>query len=277
MSIHNNFRAGGVGAGPSRVAYATDYTADPDARDCVGHGTNVASIAAGYDAAPDGNSRFGMGVAPWARVGASKIFRCNGSFGLSGTAASYRGVAGAAWDRGARISNNSWGDNRWGEYTTTAQEYDRLVRDSKPGTGANQQMVEVFAAGNDGVGVGNGSIDSPGTAKNVITVGASENIRSLGTDACGVSDAEANDADDLLDLSSRGPTDDLRVKPDLVAPGTHVTGARPSTAGLHRLLAVHQGLTRRQPAVRGLVGHVAGRAAGGGRGGADSSLVRRRA
>ena len=29
-------------------------------------------------------------------------------------------------------------------------------------------------------------------------------------------------------FSGRGPTEDLRQKPDLVAPGTHVVGARPS-------------------------------------------------
>ncbi len=172
--------------------------------------------------------RFGTGVAPWARIGASKIFRCSGAFGLDGLAPSYRRVVEDAWDRGARISNNSWGEPRSGAYTTVAREYDSLVRDANAAQSGNQEMVQVFAAGNDGVSVGNGSIDAPGTAKNVITVGASENIRSLGTtDACGVSDAEANDADDLLDISSRGPTDDLRVKPDLVAPGTHVTGARP--------------------------------------------------
>ena len=34
-----------------RVGYAHDYTADPDATDCGGHGTNVASIAAGLSTA----------------------------------------------------------------------------------------------------------------------------------------------------------------------------------------------------------------------------------
>ena len=38
------------------------------------------------------------------------------------------------------------------------------------------------------------------------------------------------------DISSRGPTDDLRLKPDLVAPGSHITGARASAHRLHRQL-----------------------------------------
>ena len=64
----------------------------------------------------------------------------------------------------------------------------------------------------------------------MITVGASENVRPIGaTDGCGVTDAGANSAKDIIDFSSRGPTDDLRTKPDVVAPGTHVTGAQPQT------------------------------------------------
>ena len=60
-------------------------------------------------------------------------------------------------------------------------------------------MVEVFSAGNDGDGNGNpldpkgdegyGSVTSPGTAKNVITVGAAESVRGSGTDGCGVTNA----------------------------------------------------------------------------------------
>ena len=64
----------------------------------------------------------------------------------------------------------------------------------------------------------------------MITVGASENVRPIGaTDGCGVTDAGANSARDIIDFSSRGPTDDGRIKPDIVAPGTHVTGAQPQT------------------------------------------------
>ena len=57
------------------------------------------------------------------------------------------------------------------------------MRDAQSGTPGNQQMVEVFAAGNDGDGIagsdneGYGSIHAEGSAKNVITVGASEGVR----------------------------------------------------------------------------------------------------
>ena len=66
----------------------------------------------------------------------------------------------------------------------------------------------------------------------MITVGASENVRpSSGLSDCDEPDFMADSARDILDFSSRGPTDDLRQKPDLVAPGTHMVGASPQYAG----------------------------------------------
>ena len=64
----------------------------------------------------------------------------------------------------------------------------------------------------------------------MITVGAAESVRAIGaTDGCGVPDTGANSAKDIIDFSSRGPTDDGRTKPDVIAPGTHVAGAQPQT------------------------------------------------
>ena len=230
---HPDFYVDGVKPGLDRVDYATDYTVeDSDARDCVGHGTNVASILAGYGGSTpspeDGQGyAYGTGVAPQALMGSSKMFDCDFDFSPTATFAQ---VTAAAWAEGAVISNNSWGritSPTPGRYDTFAQAYDRLVRDASPGPG-NQEMVEVFAAGNDGTATGYRSIDSPGSAKNVITVGASEGVRAVpGTDGCGVPDALANNAGQVLALSSRGPTQDGRIKPDLVAPGSHITGAAP--------------------------------------------------
>ena len=113
-------------------------------------------------------------------------------------------------------------------------------------------MVEVFAAGNDGddnpgfPNEGYGTISAEGSAKNVITVGASESVRPSGTDGCGVTDTQANSARDIINFSSRGPTDDGRLKPDLVAPGTHITGAAPAARRLRarrRLQQVLPGTT----------------------------------
>ena len=228
---HDDFFVNGNDLAPSRIKYAQESTVDSNARDCGGHGTNVASIAAGFNddagAAVEDAAGFnyGLGIAPRARIGATKIFNCAGSFDVSTTFAALRS---AAYASGARISNNSWGSNVGGAYDASAREFDFLVRDAQPGTAGNQQMINIFSAGN--AGSGGNTIGSPGTAKNVITVGASESIRPIGaTDGCGVTDAGADNARDIINFSSRGPTDDGRLKPDVVAPGTHITGAQPQT------------------------------------------------
>jgi len=202
MPGHSDLYENGVLSGLDRVSYANDYTDDPDATDCGGHGTNVASIAAGFGTTgvnrQDGDGfRYGMGIAPRVRIGASKIFTCGGEFGGFG---SFAPVASAAYLAGARISNNSWGNADFGLYSVDSREFDALVRDARPGVGENEEMVEIFAAGNEGdrlqgaANDGYGSVGSPGTAKNVITVGASEGVRSIGgTDGCGASDAQADD------------------------------------------------------------------------------------
>ncbi|HYI00011.1 S8 family serine peptidase, partial [Hyalangium sp.] len=139
-----------------------------------------------------------------------------------------------AYGDGMRISSNSWGANFNG-YDADAQRYDALVRDAQPTGSAvaaagNQEMVILFAAGNSGPSAN--SVGTPGTAKNIITVGASENVRAFGApDLCNVNDASADSLNDIVGFSSRGPTSDGRKKPDLVGPGTHISGGVAQTAG----------------------------------------------
>lgn len=79
----------------------------------------------------------------------------------------------------------------------------------------------MFSAGNTGV---QGSVGSPANGKNVIAVGASENVRPDWTDSCGYGPSAADNLQDIAIYSSRGPALGGRIKPDLVAPGTHITG-----------------------------------------------------
>lgn len=197
-----------------------------------GHGTLNSHIIMGYvpnggifAAAPHADAagfRYGMGVAPFVKIGASVIFD-PGTY----TNPNQIDLEARAYLDGARISSNSWGADS-NTYNVDSQNYDTVVRDaqsaasSNPAVG-NQEMVVVFAAGNAGSGAG--SVGQPGTAKNVITAGASENVQAFGgADGCSVADTGADNANDIIDFSGRGPTADGRKKPDLVAPGTHVSG-----------------------------------------------------
>ena len=210
--------------GVPRIAYARFLGADGqtgDLDDTTGHGTLNASIIAGYTestARPDVDTdgyALALGVAPFSRLGITKVF--DPDF----TRPDYVSMVSSAYGLGARLSSNSWGQDG-NSYTTSSQIYDALVRDAVPSTAGNQEMTTVFAVGNQGPF---GHIASPANAKNVIAVGASENLRPTGTDGCNVTAAGASDADSIIGFSSGGPVDDGRIKPDLVAPGTHIQGA----------------------------------------------------
>lgn len=223
LSVHPDLRdANGV----SRVSYSFNYASD-SAEDDSGHGSFVASIVGGRGTNDQQDSLgylYGLGVEPSARLGVSRIFDSRGRLPFN---FSFTDAASTAYAAGARMSNGSWG-NGSNSYDAAAQEYDALVRDAQPAIPGNQEMVFVFSAGNGGAG---GHISSPGTAKNVITVGASENYRPEGTDSCnldgggGIGPDGADSVLDLLRYSSGGPTADGRSKPDMVAPGTHIYGA----------------------------------------------------
>ncbi|MBS0658695.1 MAG: S8 family serine peptidase [Verrucomicrobia bacterium] len=241
---HFGLYVSGLRPGTSRVVYnRLEGTANAGStlagKD--GHGTVNSHIIGGYNdlnTAPhiDANGyRYGLGVAPFVRLGSSVIFD-PGTF----TNPNYPNLMSRAYRDGARISSNSWGAAVGGAYNTDSQSYDALVRDAQPTGSAvpnagNQEMVIVFSAGNSGSGVN--TIGSPGTGKNIICVGAAENVRAFGgADGCAIADTGADNANDIISFSSRGPCDDSRVKPDIQAPGTHITGgvwqtANPSATG----------------------------------------------
>ena len=163
-----------------------------------------------------------------------------------------------AYDLGARIHSDSWGSDVSGVYTLDSAQADQFMWD-------NPDLLMVTSASNSGVdGNSDGVVDddstgSPATAKNLLTVGASEGARAdnftcdaaltyLNTagDSCNslggfndiftygaawaadypaeplFSDPSAGNAEQMAAFSSRGPTDDGRIKPDIVAPGTWI-------------------------------------------------------
>ena len=230
---------------PSRVVY-NRLVGSPNRHStlegCDGHGTLNTHIICGYDAQPAGFPHtdasgyyYGLGVCPFVRVGSSVIFDP-----ADFTNPDYPTLMSEAYHDGARISNNSWGSSGDGSYDADSQAYDALVRDAQPAgsafpTAGNQEMVIVFSDGDDGPA--SQTVTPPGNAKNVISVGGAENVRSMSTanggnnldgeDGCETYDIDASSANDIVSFSSRGPCADGRYKPDLVAPASHVTGGAP--------------------------------------------------
>ncbi len=212
----------------SRIDFQLNPTSQGGAQE--GHGFLNAHIVAGFNngtgsAVEDsGGYNYGLGIAPWSHVGSTAIFGNGNATGTSWESSAYA--------QGARISSNSWGfGGPIADYDSNAQEYDFIVRDARGSQAGLQELSVVFAAGNDGPGPN--TVGSPSTAKNIITVGASENVRPTGTDGCGTGNGEANNADDLVGFSSRGPVNsgggDGRWKPEIVAPGTHIQAGVPQS------------------------------------------------
>ncbi|MFY9610545.1 MAG: S8 family serine peptidase, partial [Blastocatellia bacterium] len=211
-------------AGAARVEYARNVGAveeDGLPQDDAGHGTLNAAIVGGYNigtgfpfADADGYN-IGIGVHPFVKLGVTKIF--NPQF----TNPSFTDMLDMMYRDGVRVSSNSWGayDNN---YTADCQLYDKMVRDAQSGVDGNQEMTVVFSSGNHGAG---GQLSSPGNGKNIIMVGASENLRP-GMDGCRIDTSGADDIRSIIGFSSGGPAGDGRSKPDIVAPGTHIQAAR---------------------------------------------------
>ncbi|MBL8299472.1 MAG: S8 family serine peptidase [Rhodanobacteraceae bacterium] len=105
----------------------------------------------------------------------------------------------------AFIHSASWGASTNSAYSGNDVLADRGLRD-------NEGLLFVVAAGNDGPT--GGSIGTPGNSKNALTVGALGHAGSTS----------------VASFSSRGPTDDGRVKPDIMAPGSSTISASGDTS-----------------------------------------------
>ena len=225
---HEVFRDG---LGLSRVAASVDFTGEGRTDDPYGHGTHVASLAAG--SGRPSNGAYG-GLAPAAKIVNLRVLDSEGRGTTSGLLAALEWVLQNRTLYQIRVVNLSLG----------AQAVDSYRDD--PACLAVRRLVDagvvvVAAAGNSGKdSAGNkiyGQIHSPGVEPSALTVGASN---TFGTDA------RSDDA--VTTYSSRGPTRgfttdeagarryDNLVKPDLVAPGNRVVGA---AAEGNRLLSEH--------------------------------------
>ena len=175
------------------------------------------------------------GTAPAARLVLQSVLDSSG--GLGGLPNDLNDLFQTPYDDdGARVHTNSWGSTLGdGSYNSNSSEVDEFVWD-------HRDCVICFSAGNEGADLNtNGVIDPrsitpPGTAKNCITIGATENNRpnfsltyeqGFGYPANPIaSDRMADNPEGMVAFSSRGPTTDGRIKPDVVAPGSYILSTR---------------------------------------------------
>jgi len=187
------------------------------------HATHVAGIAAGdFGANASGTSI--SGVAPNAYLGNYKALTIpTPGFGLDGNSAEIAAAIEAAVADGMNVINLSLGEPE-------VEPSRDLVVQAIDGAAA-AGVVPVVAAGNDFDDFGYGSVSSPGSAPDAITVAA----------------VTADGA--IADFSSAGPTPvSLGMKPDISAPGVNVLSSLPASQGTWGLLS---GTSMATPAIAG--------------------------
>jgi hypothetical protein len=258
-----------------RILATYVLSAGGDLADQFGHGTHVAGSVAGAGVQSGANPALHQydgsyaGVAPEASL-VIQAFETSEQGEVLGLGDDPYPVFAQAYAAGARLHSDSWGgttggipflepDKVFGRYPNSSMRADQFLWE-------HPDMAIFFAAGNtgndgpyyftgclpffqDGV-VDADSLNAPGTAKNVITVGASESVRAdapassktwkdfnstcFDTEPL-ASDKVSDNAEGIAAFSSRGPTDDGRIKPDIVAPGTNILSNRTHVPGANKL------------------------------------------
>jgi len=219
-----------------------------DAADYDGHGTHTAGSICGNGASSGGLYK---GIAYEAQLVTQCVVDKNtGSFtGIYDLYALYT----QSYLSGATIHSDSWGSAVYGAYDSFSRTTDMFAW-------TYRDFLPVFAAGNSGKdGNNNGVVDldsitSPATAKNVLTVGATEGDRPFAMEGFRASKYynkwpttyKTNPIKDdyiswsatnspymqgMAAFSSRGPTDDNRFKPEISAPGTDIISTRSTVPG----------------------------------------------
>lgn len=164
-----------------------------------GHGTHVAGVAAG-----NGHMSKGIyqGMAPNANIIGVKVMDKTGSGNTSDIIAGMQWVLENKKKYNIRIASLSLGSD-----PDLLEAEDPLVKGVE--VLWENGIVVVASAGNSGPK--QKTINSPGISQKIITVGSSDDHRTI----------DIKD-DTIAKFSSRGPTKERIVKPDIVAPGVDI-------------------------------------------------------
>ena len=195
----------------SRIIGSYDVIGDGSTADKhSGHGTHVSCTVLG-----DGSRGGYRGVAQSAELYFQAMENDNtGNF----QSPSLNNLLNTAYNAGARTHTNSWGSSaasQQAKYNSETEDVDDRANYFDRYYNGLGGLTILFAAGNDGPN--SGTVSPPATAKNIISVGNHQNRFS-------------GSPDTMMSGSSRGPTEDGRIKPDLVAPGGFVRSCRAQEA-----------------------------------------------
>mmetsp|Transcript_7504 Transcript_7504/g.11144 ORF Transcript_7504/g.11144 Transcript_7504/m.11144 type:complete len:795 (-) Transcript_7504:176-2560(-) len=196
-----------------KIVYYYTYQDDIDEN---GHGTTVVGTALGKcrDVTSD-NAQYD-GAAFDAKVAFMDMGN-SGDATIIAPSNYYDGIYQVLYNRGAVIQSMSWGSES-SAYTTQARYVDRFMWD-------NKDCLILTAAGNSGAD-GESTVGSPATNKNGVAVGASLNDETYWFSVGKASTSTVTlDKSSLAEFSSRGPTDDGRLKPEICAVGKLITNA----------------------------------------------------
>ena len=181
--------------------------------DTQGHGSHVGGTIAGDNFANPITHDLGDGMAPGAKLVVQDAGfltdNCGDLPGIGCPVVDLKPIFQQAYTQGARIHTNSWGDR---ENSSPQNTYTAACQDVDDFMFSHPDFLILFAAGNSGPGTG--SVGSPSTAKNTISVGAT---------------LRGTAANSMASFSSCGPTADGRIKPDLTMPGSNIVSARNDT------------------------------------------------
>lgn len=187
-----------------------------------GHGTHVAGIAAG---AGKGNVEY-KGVAPGAALVGIKVLNRQGSGTTSGIISGIDWMIAQKTTFNIRIGNMSLGSSGSSDGTDSLSVAVNKAVDNG--------IIMLVAAGNSGPA--RYTIGSPAAAAKAITVGALYDPGEKGWV--------------LAEFSSRGPTADNRIKPDITAPGRYITSCRANTTSSY---ITYSGTSMATPFLAGVV------------------------
>ena len=197
--------------------------------DDYGHGTHVAGIAAGSGQASRGLYR---GIAPRADLVAVKVLNRYGEGTVENICTGIDWVLRNRMRYGINIVNISAGTAKEKQF----DESSPLVRKVEELWDAG--LVVVVSAGNRGPEAG--TISAPGNSRKVITVGSSDDDKTV-----------ILGGSRIHNYSGRGPTRRMVPKPDIVAPGSNIISCSPPYYGKTSGYTARSGTSMATPIVSG--------------------------